>query len=766
MVLCTSLVVCLSAPLFAVESRTVELPETETAVLNQLASALEQILEAPQAKPVLKPAPAAAGIIDRLVKFMPGRPPGTVGPSARPALEQTVPGRPPGTVGPSARPALEQTVPGRAVPVGVPQPIAPKPEAVETLPEQVTEQAAPAVPAMPAEEIPSYPAPEVIPKKYSLDRSILSSHRAPQKIRHVSENVKIVTAEELKKLPARDASEALHYIPGVDISIGSGFGHATAVSIQGSSSRHVLVMVDGIPFNQQSAGQANPAKIPIENVERIEIIKGAASGAWGSALGGVINFITKDVGTSAVPKISQTTSMAEHNAQKFSGEISGAAGPVGYYGFGSYMDSNGIRKYESVDELKMFGKISSKLTDALKITGSFGRSEAEIDGSTFGLNSIIPFDTFNRAPYMSAYGQTLLEWEPDDETHVESAFKFNDQFIRTDSYSVFGGADTFTSRSEFYDEYYGLALKAVLNFRDHDTLVTGYDFNWNLVQSTNLFKSRDIFYHSPYAFYTLNAGAVDAQFGGRYDWNSEYGYEFSPSYGGVLHIPGLPETLLRFNAAHAFNAPPLLWKYLEANVRGFAVNPDIKPEKAWVYEFGLETEPLPGVWFKVNFYRSDVTDAIAAARNAQGLQFRRNFQKFRRDGFEFESRVKLLESLTVSGSAAMNHVQDQMLDAEVRSNGIPLQSYRVMIDYEHSSGLGAVLLANYDRSDYVDVTFEPNDHKFIMDMKVYKKFRKVLRFADLNVFLNLYNLANYKYWSNQFAEAPRRYFEGGVSIEV
>lgn len=751
-----SLVLILPAPLFAVEGKSVELPESEAVVSKDLTKGLEQVIETRAVKPVRKVAPDAEGIIDRLVKFISER--GTFGTRAKKEGEQQK--------GQEIGKAIE-------LPPVKPEPLETKPAPEEKLtravtPEEkaVTEKATPAATEKPAGEVPAYPVSEVFPKKLNLDRSFLSSHRTPQKIRHISENVTIVTAEELEKLPARDASEALRYIPGVDVSVGSAFGHATSVSIQGSASRHVLVMVDGIPFNQQSSGQANLAKIPIENVERIEIVKGAASSAWGSALGGVINFITKDVGTSLIPKVSETTSIAEHSTQKYSGDVSGAVGPVGYYWFSSFMQSAGIANHESVDELKMFGKISSQLTDTLKSITSFGRSEADIDGSTFGLNSIIPVTTFNRAPYMSAYGQTSLEWEPDDSTHVESAFKFNDQFIRTDSYSVLRGADTFTARSEFYDDYYGMVLKAERKIRENDTLVAGYDVNWNVVQSTNLFKGRNIFYHSPYAYYTLNAGALDVQFGGRYDWNSEYGYEFSPSYGGVLRIPGLPDTLVRLNVARAFQAPPLLWKYLEANIRGFAVNPNIEPEKAWVYEFGLETEPIPDVWFKVNLYRSDVTDAISGGRNAQGLQFRRNFEKFRRQGFSFESKIKLLKSLALSGSAAFNDVYDRNLDIEVRNSGIPRQSYRVMIDYEHSSGFGAVLLGNYDRSDYVDVMFEPDDRKFIMDMKVYKKFSKLPGFADLKIFLNVYNLANYKYWSNQFAEAPRRYFEGGVSIDV
>ncbi|MFH1339167.1 MAG: TonB-dependent receptor plug domain-containing protein, partial [Candidatus Omnitrophota bacterium] len=182
-------------------------------------------------------------------------------------------------------------------------------------------------------------AAEEIPKEeiLELERIIVSAKRFPEALGGVAEDVTVITDEEIKDLPARDLGEVLGYIAGVDIEPRSGFGQPTGISIQGSSSRHVRVMIDGIPLNNQASGQVNPANFPIENIKRIEIIKGAASSVWGSALGGVINVITKDAGDTPVPKGSFTHSTAEHRTLKDSFDLSGKIGEAGYYLFVSYM---------------------------------------------------------------------------------------------------------------------------------------------------------------------------------------------------------------------------------------------------------------------------------------------------------------------------------------------------------------------------------------------------------------------------------------------
>ena len=181
----------------------------------------------------------------------------------------------------------------------------------------------------------------------SLSPIIVSARRSQISPGELSENV-VVLDRDLVSLPAGNAAEAFKYVPGVDIDVQHGFGRATSVSIQGSDSRHVRLMIDGIPFNTQSSGQVNPSQFPIESIERIEIIKGSASHLWGSGMGGVINIVTKATGTRAVPEGSVSVSAAEFSTQKQSGELSGNYSGLGYYGMFSYLDSGGSGPVDDV----------------------------------------------------------------------------------------------------------------------------------------------------------------------------------------------------------------------------------------------------------------------------------------------------------------------------------------------------------------------------------------------------------------------------------
>ena len=155
-------------------------------------------------------------------------------------------------------------------------------------------------------------AEEVIP----LPRIIITNRRVPVSPSDAVENISVIYEDDIEALSARDVSEVLSYVPGIDIEPRSGFGQATSITIQGSNSRHVRVMIDGIPLNLQSSGQVNPAELPIENLDRIEAIKGAASSIWGSSLGGVINAVTKDTGDTPVPKVTVKTSIAQSSTEK------------------------------------------------------------------------------------------------------------------------------------------------------------------------------------------------------------------------------------------------------------------------------------------------------------------------------------------------------------------------------------------------------------------------------------------------------------------
>lgn len=590
-------------------------------------------------------------------------------------------------------------------------------------------------------------------EEFNLGEIIVTNRRASFYSGRATENVSVLTEDKIKDLPARNLSEVLSYITGVDIEPRQGFGRGTSISIQGSDSRQVRVMIDGIPLNNQASGQVDPTRFPIDNIARIEVIKGASSHIWGSALGGVINVITKDTGTTLIPHGSITNSFAEFHTRNHNADLSGKINELGYYIFSSYMESGGEGARGDVLEKKAFGKLSYDLGNSARAICSFGYSAADVNSGEFPADSTVRWQA---QPYRFRYGK--ITWEGhifDAETIID--VKHSRQDIITRSYLSIDTEDPFWT-TVTKDVLYELSINSTLYPRGRDLFVFGADFDWGGLKS-NIYLSEEktLSLQAPYCNYTLRLGTLDFNFGLRYDNNSEFGQEVSPSFGWVYHLDDATATLIRATVSRGFNAPPLLWKYNDDVALGIAPNPDIKAERAWVYELGLESKLVTGLWIKFSLYRADISNAISLAENKSGLLYMKNFEKFRRQGADLQLRIKVTEWLSFFGAAVFNDIENRATGETVRGGGKPRQGFDIGIEYKSKSGFAFSLLGNYNRWNE-PADYQPNDRKMLLDAKLSQRFK------HLATFLNIYNLTNTKYWADYFFPVPERYFEGGFTI--
>lgn len=585
-------------------------------------------------------------------------------------------------------------------------------------------------------------------EEFDLENILITNRRAVAGSAGSAENIAVITRDEIRRLPVRNLSEALRYASGTAVPPGRGFGRSTSLSIQGADSRQVRVMIDGIPLNPQSSGQVNPSAFPIENIQRIEIIKGPCSSLWGSALGGVINVVTKEAPVEPARHGGLTGSFAEFRANKESAEVSGRSAKVGYYLFSSHMNSGGSGSKDDVTEKKGFGKLSYDLKDMGKLSGSFGYSGAGVHSGVF------PDGSWQSQPYSLSYGKAIWEIDSGD-ADIKLELKHFRQEVTTETFaSVDDQAPLSTVRTR--DWLYQLSLNSAFRPRAEDMLVLGADFDDDTVKS-NLYlsKAKGVQLQAPYANYTCKLEDWEVNLGLRYDRNSEFGTQTSPSLGAVYHFENAS---LKAAVSRAFNAPPLLWKFNDNATLGTAANPDIKPERGWVYELGLDSRPFERLEFRFSLYRSDIRDALARAEKEPGLFFMKNFNKFRRQGGELESKIHILDTLDLSLSGEFNHIEDRRIAKVVKGGGKPRQRFNAGIEYKTKNGLEINLISYYYFWNEPDYS-QARDRKTLYDLKVNKSFR------HYRLFLNMHNLTNSSYWQDYFFPHPRRYFEGGFSIE-
>ena len=125
---------------------------------------------------------------------------------------------------------------------------------------------------------------EILRLFYKDEDLVYTPTRSAKSIIKVAENVTVITAEKIEKLKAHTLSDVLNGITGIQIYKTGGPGSAADITIQGSQTHHVLLMIDGMRVNTLLNNFAFTGMIPAQNIERIEIIKGPASSSWGSAL--------------------------------------------------------------------------------------------------------------------------------------------------------------------------------------------------------------------------------------------------------------------------------------------------------------------------------------------------------------------------------------------------------------------------------------------------------------------------------------------------
>jgi len=109
-------------------------------------------------------------------------------------------------------------------------------------------------------------------------------------------SVTVITAEEIKQSGEPTVEEVIKGTPGIDVVSNGGLGTTTSIFMRGADAKNVLVLMDGVPLNDPSAigGAADISNLTVDNIERIEIVRGPVSVLYGShATAGVINIITK-----------------------------------------------------------------------------------------------------------------------------------------------------------------------------------------------------------------------------------------------------------------------------------------------------------------------------------------------------------------------------------------------------------------------------------------------------------------------------------------
>ena len=172
----------------------------------------------------------------------------------------------------------------------------------------------------------------------------------------------------------RTVPELISRQPGVHLSQFGGLGQFSTVSIRGSSAEQVLVLLDGIPLNTGEGGSVDLSTIPLEALERIEIVRGGGSAVYGpDAMGGVVNLITKK--PEETPQVSEQFTYGSLDTLKAAASARGKSGKLGYMVSASHLQSQGDFNFETLEIKTEAGQPLQRARDEERINNDFSSQD-------------------------------------------------------------------------------------------------------------------------------------------------------------------------------------------------------------------------------------------------------------------------------------------------------------------------------------------------------------------------------------------------------
>ena len=165
--------------------------------------------------------------------------------------------------------------------------------------------------------------------EFDLDTMVVTATRTLKDLQEVPASVSVITAKEIEQRNVTSMQEALQHLPGVYMDQAAQSG----IQLRGFGSTDILLLVDGQQMNTTYNGTANLNTIPVENIERIEVLRGAASSIYGGhAVGGVINVITKEAKEGT--KVDAVVSYGSNNTWKKSIQVNSKVNDKWSFGLG------------------------------------------------------------------------------------------------------------------------------------------------------------------------------------------------------------------------------------------------------------------------------------------------------------------------------------------------------------------------------------------------------------------------------------------------
>jgi len=392
----------------------------------------------------------------------------------------------------------------------------------------------------------------------------------------------VYTRADIDRLQVRTLPDLLKASLGIDVVQNGGYGQVTGLFMRGAETDHVLVLIDGIKVGSITVGTTPFELIPIDQIERVEIIRGPQSSLYGSeAIGGVIQIFTRKGEYSLQPKFSIQAGGGSFDTAHTAGGISGQTNGTWYNLGVSHLNSQGFNNRANADpdhdgyvNTGLNARLGHRIGEHSEIETSFLFSEGttEYDAHPiFGGSDNLGF--INQVFSITGNTQVMDSWQ----TSLILGQSRND----LDTFQPDGRFD-----NRFNTTRWNASWLNTVQLHDRHQAIIGTDYRVDEVESSDVAYSETSRYDVG-VFAELHSQPIDQHFinaSVRWDNNQAFGNFVTGDIGWRYNSSIGLSPFARFGSA--FKAPTfneLYWP--DAGFGGG--NPNLKPEEAQTYEIGL-----------------------------------------------------------------------------------------------------------------------------------------------------------------------------------
>ena len=471
------------------------------------------------------------------------------------------------------------------------------------------------------------PGVQVFAAEQELPSMLITSARQAEPRAQATAANTVFTRADIERLQARSVPELLRRVPGVQVSSPGG---VASLSLRGTGTAQTLVLVDGQRIASAPSGFARLDYLAIDNIERVEVIRGPRSSLYGAdAIGGVIQIFTRGGKTGINPEVP----LAAGSDQTFQRSLSLAAGTeqtrvhLGASlderdGFDITRDNRGADRDNDGQRnkalhLKLDHQFDANWKAGLSLNDQRGKNEYD-DANDFEPGT--PQDEFRVSSY-SGYldGQLTDMWN--------SRLELGRSFDR--NHAV--GAGSAWNNTLLETTRHSAAWINRLQLSERHQLSVGGDWYEDQLDSATIFQEDSRDNSAFFAQHSFQGERFGTELGLRHDDNQQFGSH--NSWNAAVSLPVGESQRWILSYGEGFRAPtfsdlygPPLW----------GPNPDLKPETSKTYELQWRAE-FDETQLEAALYRTDVEDMIAWGENRMG-----NVSQARINGFEASAARELL----------------------------------------------------------------------------------------------------------------------------